>query len=300
MPRNDRVTIPSMPREYSTNAEKFAVAMLAKLLDIPDQDASHLGGSDEPDGLLYEDGKAFATVEVRTVMNNFDDSERPNGSGWPEIDEVLNSHPPMRLDKGLGTWRLHVAPNRAKVEQLLTDDSLRDLINEEIKGLVQNPLSGPSEKFVHDYGSLDGPYGDVSDTTDRCEVVVHHSEPHGFINTNADMVSLFLSEKTGEFAQTFGGRESYFAKWAKQADKNNVEEIHVVLIYEGQKKWEPGMRFKMFAEPNYVPEGDIDLGIAPAKRWNFWIVTRNPRTNEFVAGFSYRDGTWAALAPTSV
>jgi hypothetical protein len=288
-----------MPREYSTSTEKFSVSLLATFLRIPDEDATHLGASGEPDGLLSKNGKTFATVEVQLAMNNFSDSDRPNGSGWPDIVEVLKSNPPMQLDNGCGSWLLHVTSDRANVEKLLTTDSVRESINEQVKNNLLGPSAPSADGFSSDFGVLEGPYFGESQFPDQCQLVVHHSQFHGFINSSGDVVSLFLQEKVNNFSLSVP-EESLFVKWAKQADNHNVDEIHIVLVYEGQSKWEPGMHFKLFAEPGYLPEGGIDLSKTPAKQWNFWIVARNPNTNEFLTGFSYRAGVWERLSPIHV
>lgn len=231
-------------------------------------------------------------------MQSFPDPKSVKGSGWPQIIEILDANPPIQLESGLGSWFLYVSPERTRIEGLLKDEAARRSISERVKALLLDPLSSPTDDFLSEYGFQEGPFKWEAESGDQCHVVARHRQHHGFLSTSSDVVSLFLREKVREYSVTEGARDSYFVKWAERAQQCNADEVHVVIVYEGQTNWtQAGMLYKFFAEPAYLPAGSIDLSNLPQMKWSFWIVTRNPHTNEFLKGFSYRNGIWESISP---
>jgi hypothetical protein len=284
-------------RIHSTAAEEFAVAFVGRQLGVAPQESKHLGAPREPDGTLARDGNVFAIIEVKTVMEAFPDPLSAKGSGWPQIQEVLDAKSPIELDDDLGAWFLYVSPDVGRIDRLLQDVAARKAIRDQVKALQLDPFTPIPNDFLAEYGYQDGPFKWDSEEGNQCQVIVRQQQPHGFINSSSDVVSLFLQKKVEELSRSDGNRESYFVKWANRANEYCVDQVHVVLVYEGQTEWtKMGMLFNLFADPDFLPRGTIDVKNLPDKQWNFWIVVRNPRTNQFLRGFSYWNGKWESLS----
>lgn len=274
---------------YSDAAETFMVDFLQELLNLAPSDAIHLGGGDNPDGVLQRSGTPFSTVEVHLQMNPFPDEERKRGSGWPDIMDELNSHPNIALAAGQGTWVLHMEPDRGKIRRILTDDQCRIDLTSQIAMLMQDAPTEDIEFFKEKYGELSY----LGDSADECFLGVRHQTRGGFFISSADHVPVYLRACIEEMSISSATRSSFIEKWTSMARRWNVDQIHVAFIYEGQDKWvDQGLHFQLFGDPKDYAWGPVDLIGLPEMDWTFWIVVRDPNNDDLVRAISYKDENW--------
>ena len=284
------------PTNYSPQSERYSLDFLSHYFHLDPTDARHLGGGDEPDGVLSTIAQDFATVEVRLHMELFPDDDQPKGSGWPQVRAAIDGGQSVPLDAGLGTWALWVSPNAGAIRRLLGDPQTGALLSDYIRQslasgterLIPEPLLALAE--IQEIFSLQ------SGLADEC-IVIPHIQPYGgFFSTSLDHVSSYMQQRIARWTEVSPTKRSFAEKWAERAGRFGVGEVHVVSIFENTMEWmRAGIMYQLWDPLALFPSTPLDLTGFPPLDWNLWLLLRNPNDGNFHKAFRYFDSKWSVL-----
>lgn len=284
------------PKTYSSQAERYAVDFLRHYFHLESAGARHLGGGDEPDGILSLSTEDFATVEVRLFMENFEDTDRPRGSGWPQVMTAIDGTQSIPLDSGLGTWALWVSPNAGAIRRLLQDPLASSLLSNFIRQILAENAELPIPRSLSALADVQEIFPLHNGFSDEC-VVIPHVQPYGgFFSTSLDHISSYMQQRIAEWTESSPTRRSSVEKWAERAGLLGAREIHAVSIFENAKEWmRRGIMYQLMDTQPIHPSTPLDLTGLPPLKWSFWLLLRNPNNGDFHKAFNYVDSKWTVV-----
>ena len=282
--------------DYSKQSERYSLEFLSHYYRLKPLEALHLGGGDEPDGVLSRDGQDFAMVEVRLHMEQFPDDDRTNGSGWPQVNEVIGRNPSIPLDAELGTWALWVYPNAGAIRQLTDDPQTGVLLSGIIRQIVSSETAQPLPQEILAQVSIQDIFPLRGGSTDECIVIPRVPPYGGFFSTSNDHIAAYIQQRIGRWTEVSPTRRSYVDKWSDRAEKLGVREIHVVGIFENTMEWmKTGIMHQLVDPLAASPSTPLDLSGFPSLKWNLWLLLRNPNNGDFHRAYLYGDSVWTAI-----
>ena len=282
--------------DYSKQSERYSLEFLSHCYRLGPSEARHLGGGDEPDGVLSRNGQDFATVEVRLHMELFPDDDKPNGSGWPQVNEVIGRSPSIPLDAELGTWALWVYPNAGAIRQLISEPQAGALLSNFIR---QSLTSGTAPPLPRELLAL-APIQDIfplrSGIADECIVIPRVPPYGGSFSLSNDHIAAYMQQRIARWTEISPTRRSYVDKWGDRAVQLGVREIHVVGIFENTMEWmRTGIMHQLMDPIAAFPSAPLDLSGFPSLDWNLWLLLRNPTNGDFHRAYRYSDFVWTTI-----
>ncbi len=256
--------------DYSRQSERYSLEFLSHFYRLKPLEARHLGGGNEPDGVLSRDGQEFATVEVRLHMEQFPDDDQANGSGWPQVNEVIKVNPSIPLDAELGTWAMWVDPNAGAIRALTNAPHTATLLSDYIRQLS---LSETAQLVPLELLAL-APIQDIfplrEGTNDEC-IVIPRVQPYGgFFSTSNDHIAAYMQQRIARWTEVPPNKRSYVDKWSERATQLGIREIHVVGIFENTMEWmRTGIMHQMMDPLAAYPSTPLDMSGFPSLKLSF-------------------------------
>jgi hypothetical protein len=281
---------------YSLQSERYGLEFLQHYLRLDPSDVRHIGGGDEPDGVLSTNSLNFAIVEVRLHMELFPDVDQPNGSGWPQVREAIDGRQSIPLDLGLGTWALWVTPNAGAIRRLLDHPQTGTLLSGHISQSLALGIEQPVPGQLLALADIEEIFALQSGVADEC-IVIPHVQPYGgFFTTSLDHISSYMQQRIARWTESTPTKNSFVNKWADRASRFGVSELHVVCIFENTKEWmKAGIMHQLVDPSSPFPSTPLDLTGFPPLNWNLWLLLRNPNDGNFHKAFRYSDSTWTVM-----